>query len=233
MDIVERINKLLERAANAASSESEITAAFKIAERLMREHGVTEDQLLRDRSSKTTGVVTRVWVSPRKVIGPILYTLNAVASMTDTRLVLIKGEDTRATFVGYAVDADLAVYLTDLIENAMRAEYTKYYASPAHPHGLSQKYVALLKKSFLIAMANRIRSRIVDSVAEKATAMTRGTGTDIVVMKREIVGGALESFFPQRSVTKHRKKRVDLSAYQAGLAAGDRTNITTGIPEYA
>lgn len=230
--IKETIRNLRARAADEGSSESEALAAIAKADKLMQKHALTIDEL--ETEASNNGIVTVYWTKDTKKRPAVTFVASSIALLTET-----KGwEQTSAAglkslaFMGFEADTEYALYLCDLIHNAMEAGWDEYketadYASvPRNKRGR-------LRDDFMRGVAVRIRAKITALVAERRTQapdIKTTSGTDIVVAKRTLIAEAFdEQGMELRKKRKPRKVRVDASAYFAGQATGEKTNIVTGI----
>jgi Protein of unknown function (DUF2786) len=231
MDIIETIRNLYNKAADAAHTESEVAGALAHAQRLMQKHGITEAQIRN--VSSVNGIVTLDWKGPSKKADEIKYVMSGIAAFTDTDAYQTWDQKTgmfMLRYVGYRRDAEIAVYLTDLINNSINFEFDNYLTSRGLKEGIPATTRNNLRKSFKMAMVSRLRARLMEMVAERAVEVMQGaTGTNLVVLKRENVAIAMAGMNLNIRTTKSRKRKIDVNAYNAGRDAADRVNITTGI----
>lgn len=228
-----KIKALRARAEDSASSEAEAMAAIAHADKLMKQNGLTVDDL--EEAALSGGITKGVWGKGTKKLHPVEFTANAVTKLTDTKGWIEYPENkAQLAFLGFDADVEYALYLTDLIHNAMEAEWEKfrlgevYDSAPRNQRGR-------LREDFMRGMAGRIREKIMQMVAERRTQMseTEGTadaaGTELVVAKRNMIAEAQAQLGVDPRKRRKTKKKVDADAYLHGRAAGDRTNITRGI----
>jgi hypothetical protein len=121
-------------------------------------------------------------------------------------------------FFGFVADVELAKYLREMIFRAMEWEWAKYSNSVSNVgHKRS------VRKSFLVGMAGRLSQRLRDLKAE-----SRGTGTELIVLKDQLVTKAWAEQVNINLKKNYAAKTVTVSngaAYAAGQGAGDRVTL--------
>ncbi|QJA43096.1 hypothetical protein [Phaeobacter phage MD18] len=230
--IKETIKNLRARASNEASTETEAMAAIAHADKLMQKHNLTVDDL--EMAVNVGGIVKAEWTRGTRKLHPVEYVANAASQLSETKgwVVTDKTKKQQAlVFMGFDHDVEFALYLIDLVYNAMEVEWEAFRAGAAYENTPRNRR-GKLREDFMRGMAGRIREKMMEMVAVRRTQApeVQSGGTGIVVAKRNMIAEALAAEdinIRKRRPTK--KKKVDASAYYAGRAAGDRTNITTGI----
>jgi hypothetical protein len=135
--------------------------------------------------------------------------------------------EARYVFFGLRSDIEVAHYLTELIDNAVRSELGRYKNSAAYRRFRHQdRHVA--NSSFTLGM--------VASIADKLTAMKRerdavnnGTGRDLVVLKASVVDAELGKLDLKLRTVRRATRMVSPTAYEAGEIAGASLAINPGI----
>ncbi|AWY09243.1 hypothetical protein vBRpoSV10_121 [Ruegeria phage vB_RpoS-V10] len=227
--LIETIKALRARAADSGSSEAEVDAAINRADRLMREHEVSLDDL--NRTKAAGGIIRGEWSLGTKKIHVVEYIASAVTRLTETRgWVSSRDGVASLVFYGFEADVEYALYIVDLVHNAMEAEWAKYRESGALDDYPRNKRGSI-RDTFLKGMGARIREKLVTMAAANSLAMTETatTGTALVVVKREMVNEAFDSLEMDISKRRASTKKHYAGPLFAGMAAGERTNITTGI----
>ena len=234
MDIISKIKALRAKASDAASTEAEVASAIDAADRLMQKNGLTLDDLDKVRQTRK-GISMESWENGRKSLHPVQYVAGAIANLSETQGWTSKGADkpARIFFIGFDRDVQYALYLTDLVHNAMESEWKSFTKGELY-QSIPQNKRSKAKSDFMRAMASRIRHKMIEMVFERRTKeQPKGTtGTDIVLVKREMVSEAMEEIRRDQNIGKAaapRKRRVDAAVHHAGILAGERTNVTTGI----
>lgn len=229
MNIFDKIKNLREKAANAASTDAEVQAALDHAAKLMKKHGVTEAQI---NTAKTTSMQPVSWSTGTKKLPEVRYTASAIAAFTETKTWTNTDADGVETirYIGMDQDVEMALYLTDLTNNAINAAWKTFCDKASDYIGMvkaSQR--SKMKRDFSRAMASRIRARLMDMVARRVVETRQTTGTELVVMKRDLVNKAQAELGLNLRSVRTRKRSVYTTAHEAGIKAGDKTNLTTGI----
>jgi hypothetical protein len=132
-------------------------------------------------------------------------------------------------FFGLRSDIEVAHYLTELIDTAVRSELDRYKATPEYRR-FRHKERHMANASFALGM--------VASIADKLTAMkvgrdkaNHGSGRDLVVLKAAAVDVELEKLDLKLRAVRHPSRRGSTTAYEAGSAAGASLAINPGIGE--
>lgn len=220
-----RIQALRAKTVDNGCTESEaLAAAAKVAELLDRYDLSLSDVELREAACEQLAFETH-----RKKRVPLDGCIGAVAHFCDCRVWREKNAagETRYVFFGLRSDVEVAHYLTELIDGAVRHELGRYKTSKAYQK-FRHNERHLANSSFTFGM--------VGSVAEKLRAMkdardaaNAGTGRALVVVKTAVVDAELAKLNlrlrPQRSTSR----MVSDSAYEAGGAAGASLAINPGL----
>src|SRR5258705_6700 len=156
----------------------------------------------------------------RKKRIPLDDCIGTIANFCDCRVWREKSQlgNARYVFFGLRSDIEVAHYLTELIDNAVRSELGRYKISASYRRFRHQdRHMA--NSSFTLGM--------VASIADKLTAMKRerdavnnGTGRDLVVLKASGVDAELEKLDLKLRTVRRATRMVSPTAYEAGEAAG-------------
>lgn len=152
-DILSRIINLRDLA-NNNTSEAEAMAALTKANRMMQAYHVEEAELaMAEATGELNFEIVDAYTNPLSV-GTIRHKVQLclwnIAAFCDCKCIVNRNT---AKFMGDAPDAELAVYLTELIQEAMDREYSNWR--------LTQQSVGRgAKGSFQISMGSRINSRL-------------------------------------------------------------------------
>lgn len=220
-----KIAALLSKNAANGASEAEAMAAFKIAQKLMLEHGVTEADIM-ENNSAAKDFLREVLRDGRKNLHECdIYCAMSIAEFCDVKV--WQSKEYRGNiktgvvlnYFGYSADVETAKYIREIVFRAMEWEWAKYSNSLTNVgHKRS------IRKSFLVGMANRINQRLRDLKSE-----TRASGgTSLIILKNQMV---TEEYV--RQVNIHLKKGAatkitikDSGAYVAGQNAGNRVSLS-------
>jgi hypothetical protein len=130
-------------------------------------------------------------------------------------------------FFGLSTDIEVAHYLTELVDTAVRSELGRYKTSSDYQRFRHQER-HLANASFALGM--------VASIADRLTAMKKGrdevnnsTGRGLVVLKAAVVDTELEKLDLKLRTVPRASRMVSPMAYDAGGAAGTSLAITPGL----
>ena len=168
----------------------------------------------------------------RKKRIPLDDCIGAIATFCDCRVWREKNHtgEARYVFFGLRSDIEVAHYLTELIDNAVRSELGRYKTSAGYRRFRHQdRHVA--NSSFTLGMVASIADKLTAMKAER-DAVNNGTGRDLVVLKASVVDAELDKLdLKLRVVRRPSRSMVSTSAYEAGSAAGASLAINPGIGE--
>jgi len=220
-----RIQGLRSKTTDNGCTEAEaLVAAAKVAELLDRYDLSLTDVEIRDAACEQ-----REYETYRKKRVPIDGCIGAIANFCACRVWREKNEvgDARYVFFGIRSDIEVAHYLTEMIDNAMRFELGRYKMSAGYRRFRHQDR-HMVNSSFTLGM--------VASIADKLKAMKRerdvvnnGTGRDVVVLKASVVDAELEKLNLNLRTVRRTTRLVSPTAYEAGGAAGASLAINPGI----
>jgi len=185
-----------------------LLAAAKVAELLDRYDLSLTDVEIRDAPCEK-----REYETYRKKRIPLDACVGAIAIFCNSRVWREKNQagEARYVFFGLRSDIEVAHYLTELIDNAVRSEFGRYKTSAGYRRFRHQdRHVA--NSSFMLGM--------VASIADKLTAMKRerdavnnGTGRDLVVLKASVVDAELEKLDLKLRTVRGATRMVSPTAY--------------------
>jgi hypothetical protein len=210
---------------NGCTEAEALSAAAKVAELLDR-----YDFSLSDVEIRTAQCEQRHYQSRRKKRIPLDDCIEAVANFCDCRVWREKSQsgNPRYVFFGLPADVEVAHYLAELIDDAVRSELGRYKNSAGYQRFRHQdRHVA--NASFTLGM--------IASVAGKLTAMKRerdagkaGSGRDLFVLKASVVDTELAKLdLTLQTVSVPGVTRmVSPTAYEAGEAVGASLTINPG-----
>lgn len=160
---------------------------------------------------------------------PLDDCIGAIATFCDCRVwrETSPGGDRRYVFFGLGGDIEVAHYLTELIDAAVRSELGRYKTSPGYQR-FRHKERHMANASFMLGM--------VASIADKLTAMKAGrdqanndAGRDLVVLKSAVVDAELDKLDLKLTTVPRAARFVSPTAYDAGGVAGASLAIDPGI----
>ncbi len=211
---------------NGCTEDEALSAAAKVAELLDR-----YDLSLTDVELRAAACERRVYETHRKKRIPIDDCVGAIAHFCDCRVWREKDAlgESRYVFFGLRPDIEVAHYLTELIDAAVRAELGRFKTSADYGR-LRHQERHLANASFALGM--------VSSIADKLTAMkagrdqvNHGTGRGLVVLKTSVVDAEFDKLDMKLRTLRSSSRMVSVMAYEAGGAAGVTLAINPGINE--
>jgi hypothetical protein len=209
---------------NGCTEAEALLAAAKVAELLDRYDLALTDVEIRDAPCER-----REYETYRKKRIPLDDCVGAVANFCDCRVWRERNPagEARYVFFGLRSDIEVAHYLTELIDNAVRAELGRYKNSAEYRRFRNQdRHVA--NSSFTLGMVASIANKLTAMKAER-DAVKNGNGRDLVVLKASVVDAELEKLDLKLRTLRRATRMVSPMAYEAGGAAGASLPINLGI----
>lgn len=219
-----RIQGLRAKTTDNGCTEAEaLLAAAKVAELLDR-----HDLSLSDIDIRHAPCERRVFETHRKKRIPLDHCIGAIADFCDCRVWREKSQAGTARFVffGLGSDVEVALYLAELVDTAVRFELGRYKTT-AEYRQYRHRDRHLANASFALGMVASIADKLVAMKAER-DASGRGAGRDLVVLKGAVVDAELEKLDLNLRSVEGRRRMVSPTAYDAGGAAG--ATLSIGLP---
>ena len=220
-----RIKGLRAKTTDNGCTEAEaMLAAAKVAELLDR-----YDLSLTDVELREALCERRAYETYRKKRIPLEDCIGAIARFCDCRVWREKNAEGEVCYVffGLGADVEVALYLTDLIDGAVRAELGRYKNSAEYRRFRHQQR-HLANTSFTLGMVASIAERLIAMKAARDET-TRNGGRDLVLVKTTIVDSELEKLNLKLRTARRASRMVSGAAYDAGGQAGAATAINPGI----
>jgi len=222
-----RIQGLRAKTTDNGCTEGEaLSAAAKVAELLDR-----YDLSLTDVEIREAPCERRAYETHRKKRMPLDDCIGAIANFCDCRVWREKNPagEARYVFFGLRSDVEVAHYLTELIDAAVRSELGRYKTTAGYRRFRHQER-HMANASFTLGM--------VASIADKLTVMkagrdqaNNGAGRDLVVLKAAVVDAELNKLDLKLRTVRRATRMVSPMAYDAGGAAGASLAINPAIRE--
>ncbi|MBX8802518.1 DUF2786 domain-containing protein [Ochrobactrum sp. MR28] len=209
--IRKRINALKERTTARGCTEAEaMEAAAKVAE-LMREHGLSHEEL--EMTQEAAGVKTSTR-SARALLWPTIANCTNSAAIITTA-----GKDHKVIFVGCEPWPEIAVYLMDVCNNAIDHEVSKFKKDDFYKRCRSVATRRQAVADFTSGLVRRLRVRLQQIFTE--------TMSDDATLKSQ---SERNRRFPDTSsiTLKSHKTRYD-DAAGAGWRAGANVKLSHGV----
>ena len=223
----QRIQALRAKTQDNGCTEAEaMMAAAKVAELLDR-----HDLSLSDVELRETPCEPRVYETRRKKRIPLDYCISPIANFCDCKVWREKNAqgETRYVFFGLRSDTEVAHYMTDLIDNAVRAELGRYKTTFAYQRFRHQdRHVA--NASFTLGMAMSIGTKLNEMKAQR-DFIKKGGGRDLVVLKSSIVETEIKKLDLKLRPVRRQARMVSPKAFEAGGVAGASLPINPGLDD--
>ena len=209
---------------NGCTEDEALAAAAKVAELLDRYDLSLTDVEIRDAPCER-----RTYETHRKKRVPLDDCIGAVAAFCDCRVWREKNEvgEGRYVFFGLRSDIEVAHYLTELIDGAVRAELGRYKVSRDYLRFRHQER-HLANASFALGMVASIADKLATMKAGRDEAIA-GTGRGLVVLKAVVVEREMEKLGLNLRSARRTSRMVSPSAYDAGGAAGASLTINPAL----
>src|SRR4051794_5512866 len=213
-----RIQALCAKTMDNGCTEAEaLSAAAKVAELLDR-----YDLSLTDVDIRHAQCEQRHYQTRRKKRIPLDDCIEAIANFCDCRVwrETSQSRNARYVFFGLPSDVEVAHYLTELIDNAVRSELGCYKNSAGYLRFRHQdRYVA--NSSFMLGMVASVLNKL-SAMKRERDAVKDGGGRDLVVLKASVVDAELAKLdLNLRTVSVPGITRmISPTAYEAGEAVG-------------
>jgi hypothetical protein len=220
-----RIQGLRSKTTDNGCTEAEaLSAAGKVAELLDRYDLSLTDVDIRDALCEQ-----REYETYRKKRIPLDGCIGAIANFCDCRVWREKNQagDARYVFFGLRSDIEVAHYLTELIDNAVRSELGRYKISAGYRRFRHQDR-HVVNSSFTLGMVASIADKL-RAMKRERDAVKNGTGRDLVVLKASVVDVELEKLDLTLRTARRATRMVSPTAYEAGGVAGASLAINPGI----
>ena len=220
-----RIQGLRSKTTDNGCTEAEaLLAAAKVAELLDRYDLSLTDVEIRDAVCEQ-----REYETYRKKRVPIDGCIGAIANFCDCRVWREKNQvgDARYVFFGLRSDVEVAHYLTEVIDNAVRFELGRYKMSAGYRRFRHQdRHIA--NSSFTLGMVASIADKL-KTMKRERDVVNNGTGRDLVVLKASVVDAELQKLDLKLRTVRRTTRMVAPAAYEAGGVAGASLAINPGI----
>jgi len=210
--------------ANGCTEDEALSAAAKVAELLDR-----HDLSLSDVELKASLCERKVYETHRKKRIPLDDCIGAIAQFCDCRVWREKNAAGEAAYVFFGLSADIEVahYLAELIDGAVRAELGRFKTSVDYGRFRHQER-HLANASFALGMVASIADRLVAMKAGRDRVNER-TGRGLVVLKTSVVDSEFDKLDLKLRTARSTSRMVSMAAYEAGGAAGATVAINPGV----
>jgi hypothetical protein len=220
-----RIQGLRAKTTDNGCTEAEaLLAAAKVAELLDRYDLSLTDVEIRDAMCEQ-----REYAINRNKRMPLDGCIGAIAQFCDCAVWREKNSagEMRFVFFGLPADLEVALYLMELIDNAVRSELGRYKVTSEYRRFRHQERHQA-NSSFTLGMIESIADKL-NEIKVQRDAVNSTTGRNLVQLKTSVVGAELEKLGLRLRTVQRPPKMVSPTAYGAGGVAGASLAINSGI----
>lgn len=208
--IRDRIRQLREMTSARGCTEAEALAAAVKAAQLMRDHGLSENDIVMDErrsaSDKGRSIKAKLWPQ--------------IASCTNTAHVIVHGwQGSEVQFIGHAPGPEIAVYLREVCEGAIDRAVREFKGTVFYRRrrGLKSRRAAVA--DFTDGMVNRLRYRLADIFNPVRNSAAQ----------REAEQALAERYPDTRTVRPRAAPLRHNAAREAGWHAGEQVTLAHGV----
>lgn len=196
--------------ANGCTEAEAMSAAAKAAE-IMRDAGLTENDL-------EIGEASSPSKSKGRSVAADLWPVMAFCTNTDS-IVLIDGDSVSVNFVGCEPGPEIAVYLREVCERAIKRELETFKAGDYYRRRRTLKTRRRAAENFVLGMVLRLRRRLLELFSPTRSDAARARAVE-----------ALGQRYPAMSKRKLRDRPIrNTEAAVQGLVAGERVPLNHGM----
>ncbi len=209
---------------NGCTEDEALSAAAKVAELLDR-----YDLSLSDIDIRAAPCERRAYETWRKKRIPLDDCVGAVAHFCDCRVWREKNQagESRYVFFGLRSDIEVAHYLTELIDTAVRSEAGRYKTTPDYRR-FRHNERHLANASFALGMVASIADKLTTMKAER-DEVNHSTGRGLVVLKASVVDAEFGKLDLNLRSQRSTSRMVSMAAYEAGGVAGSSLAINPAV----
>lgn len=211
---------------NGCTEDEALSAAAKVAELLDR-----YDLSLTDVELRAAPCERRAYETHRKKRIPLDDCIGAIAHFCDCRVWREKNAAGESTYVFFGLRSDIEVahYLSELIDAAVRSELGRFKSSVDYGRFRHQQR-HLANASFALGMVASIADKLMAMKASR-DQVDHSTGRGLVVIKTSVVDAEFAKLDLKLRAQRGKSRMVSVTAYEAGGAAGASLAISPGIGE--
>jgi hypothetical protein len=209
---------------NGCTEDEALSAAAKVAELLDR-----YDLSLTDVEIREAPCEQRAFETHRKKRIPLDDCIGAIAHFCDCRVWREKNHagEARFVFFGLRSDIEVAHYLTELVDSAVRSEAGRYKTTREY-QAFRHNERHLANASFALGMVASIADRLTAMKAERDQVI-QNSGRALVAVKAAVVDAEFEKLDLKLRAQRGGSRMVSMAAYEAGGVAGASLAINPGI----
>jgi hypothetical protein len=210
--------------ANGCTEGEALAAAAKVAELLDR-----YDLSLTDVEIREAPCERRAYETRNKKRIPLDDCIGAIAEFCNCRVWREKDAagEVRYVFFGLRADIEVAHYLTELVDTAVRSELGRYKTSSDYRQFRHQER-HMANASFSLGMVASIADKLMAMKSDRDEVKS-STGRGLVVLKTAIVDSELEKLDLKLRTVDRPSRMIAPEAYDAGGVAGASLAIDPAI----
>ncbi len=209
--IRERIKRLREMTSDRGCTEAEALSAAAKAAQLMRDHGLSEADIVMDEKAsksrhKSKSQKARLWPT--------------IAHCTNTAVIVLEGSDgVEVAFIGRDPGPEIAVYLRAVCERAVDTAIVQFKTEPQYRRKRKLAVKRDMVAAFTTGMVARLNRRLVKLFEPTVSAESRA-----------LAAAARDERYPGNAVAQ--KPKAELRHHQAAISgwlAGDKVTLAHGM----
>lgn len=234
------IRDLLSKTVTNGATEAEATAAMEKASELMLQYDVTFEDA-QQIQEEIYGALKKFYARGsmrRRSWHEAIDLALPIARFTGTK-VWREPVAGNIIYFGRKQDTEVAHYFLDLLTNCCETEWQKFrrISTITKSVGVHHGDTSIRgRKSFLRGMISRLEERLnFLANSRRATLQSHATSNALVVLKDQIVKEKFGSYCAEKglrlktSAVQRRSYSTGSGNYKAGVEAGDRVNLSSGV----
>lgn len=215
-NIFNKVRALLAKTVDNGCTEAEAMLALEMAEKLMEQHEISEEDLkLEDKSAVIEASDMK---DPQNIRWKLCYW---VGKFTETYAF---GNKKRVKFAGLRADVDFAIWLDETLTRFVQSELKRYMWANGYQSFQGAKRNRVIN-SFCIGCCSRINMKLREMVVNRSFVPN---STALVLAKQALIDEAVKDMDIGKPDNRGRKNKIYGDVYRAGVEAGN--NASFGRP---
>lgn len=211
--IINKIRAMLSKTVENGCTEAEAMAALEIAQRMMNEYEVTEDDL------KLEGEKAFIEISDMKDTHNIQWRLAyQISQFTETYSF---GNKKAVKFAGLKGDVDFAIWLSQTLTMFVQTQLKDFMWKNKLTVLRGQKRNRVIN-SFIIGCCSGINKKLREMVASRTA---NPNSTALVVAKKALIDDAVKDLKIGNADNRGRKNIINVAVYLHGRDAGEKAQF--------
>lgn len=213
--LIAKVRAMLAKTVENGCTEAEAIAAMQMAEDIMQQNEITEDDLKLEGEKAVIDMFVVVR-DPHKISQKLAY---CIGLFTETKIWLYGKKDIK--YAGLRCDIDFAMWLTQTLSRFVQMELKRYMWANGY-----QKLDAVNKRAvingFVIGCVNRINERLREMVERRKTIVN---STALVIAKRALIDEVIAGIQLNKINRRNRGTAIYSHALDAGKMSGDKASF--------